>query len=87
MTLNPFSYQEDESVLGENGRGDLGWSKASKLYQLYNAGSTCVLKCNKGYKLVGDISITCDRTGHWVGEPANCIRKLRKFILYPYDRA
>lgn len=41
---------------------------------MFNAGSTCLVRCNKGYKLVGDSSFSCDRTGHWLGEPATCIR-------------
>lgn len=47
----------------------------------YNAGSTCVVRCRKGFKLVGDSSFSCDRTGHWLGEPATCIRNFISF--YP----
>jgi len=51
-------------------------SSSRKLQEmLFNAGSTCSVRCNKGFKLVGDSSFSCDRTGHWLGEPATCIRK------------
>lgn len=72
--------QEDEALIAENGRGDLGasgWSanRSLKSRSLYNAGSTCIIRCNKGYKLVGDSTVSCGRSGLWLGEPATCIRK------------
>lgn len=78
--LNRFQEQDDEFLLAENGRGDLGASgrstnRSHKIRALYNTGSTCVIRCNKGYKLVGDSTISCDRSGQWLGEPATCIRK------------
>lgn len=75
-----YIEQDDETLLAETGRGDLGssaWtaSRSLKPRAFYNSGSTCVIRCNKGYKLVGDATVSCDRTGHWLGEPATCIRK------------
>lgn len=81
-----YREQEDEALIAENGRGDLGASgrssnRSHKSRTLYNSGSTCVVRCNKGYKLVGDSTISCDRSGHWLGEPATCIRKYVEFHI------
>lgn len=76
--LHKLREQDDESLLAENGRGDLGASgrnRSQKSRILYNTGSTCLIRCNKGFKLSGDSTMTCDRSGQWVGEPATCIRK------------
>lgn len=76
--LHKLREQDDEALLAENGRGDLGASgrnRSQKSRALYNTGSTCLVRCNKGFKLSGDSTITCDRSGQWLGEPATCIRK------------
>ncbi|XP_059351153.1 fibrillin-1-like isoform X4 [Daphnia carinata] len=80
--------QEDEALIAENGRGDLGasgWSanRSLKSRSLYNSGSTCIIRCNKGYKLVGDSTISCGRSGLWLGEPATCIPLACPKLLAP----
>ena len=83
---------DDEAVPAETGRGDIGasgWAASrvalsssgrhGKRRPFYNSGSTCIIRCHKGFKLVGDSAISCDRTGHWIGEPATCIRNSIKF--------
>jgi len=88
VTLNPLAYRdEEEQVFIENGRGDMGISSNSKKQRLfYNPGSTCLVSCQKGFKLVGDTVLTCETTGLWSGEPATCIRKLSiiDFQITPY---
>jgi fibulin 1/2 len=81
QTQHRTREQEDEALIAENGRGDLGASgrssnRSHKSRALYNTGSTCVIRCNKGYKLVGDSTISCGRSGLWIGEPATCIRNI-----------
>uniref|UniRef100_A0A0P6DBK5 Putative Fibrillin-2 n=1 Tax=Daphnia magna TaxID=35525 RepID=A0A0P6DBK5_9CRUS len=80
--------QEDEALIAENGRGDLGasgWSanRSPKSRSLYNSGSTCNVRCNKGYKLVGDFTVSCGRSGLWLGEPATCIPLACPKLLAP----
>ena len=97
-----FLYAElddSEAVPAETGRGDLGasgWAASrvalstsgrhGKRKPFFNSGSTCNIRCQKGYKLVGDSSISCDRTGHWIGEPATCIRNWIHFNCPNFEK-
>jgi hypothetical protein len=89
QTQHRSREQEDEALIAENGRGDLGASgrsanRSHKSRALYNTGSTCVIRCNKGYKLVGDSTISCGRSGLWIGEPATCIRKFTRQNVFGF---
>ena len=43
--------------------------------ELYYNGQTVVINCDKGFRLVGNTTLTCNASGEWFGEFPQCIRE------------